>query len=138
MNTTIRKVDYSKKSVANLLEIGKTHFNLFIRTRDKDKPCINCGRYKSDLQAGHFYSVGGYPGMRFDEDNVHGECLQCNFFHSETHSHYYREHLKKRIGTERFEKLCIRAEWQKHGHHKWDRFTLIQIIEKYKRLNKDK
>ena len=52
-------------------------FHKFIRERDKDKPCISCGQYTT-LQAGHFYSGGHYSALRFDEDNVHGQCLRCN------------------------------------------------------------
>lgn len=27
---------------------------------------------KRFIEAGHYYNVGYYPGLRFDEDNCHG------------------------------------------------------------------
>ena len=30
------------------------------------------------MYAGHFLSVGAYPNLRFNENNVHGQCVHCN------------------------------------------------------------
>lgn len=75
------------KLKAKLQEI----FNEYIRLRDKDRPCISCGEIKT-LQAGHYWAVGGYDGLRFDEDNVHGECAGCNGF-DDMHLIGYRDNL---------------------------------------------
>ena len=40
-------------------------------------PCISCGEMKP-LQAGHYWSVGARPEMRFNEANIHGQCSRCN------------------------------------------------------------
>lgn len=55
-------------------------FSKFIRERDKDLPCINCGLMKEDRHAGHFIPTGkcGWDGMVFDDMNVHSECSSCN------------------------------------------------------------
>ena len=119
---------YQNKSVAQLLKIAQKHFNKFIRKRDNVQNCINCGRFTT-LQAGHFYPTSTHSHLRFDEDNVHGECLKCNYFNSQSHSYGYRNNLEKKIGTERFQQLELKAK-MKSG--KWDRFTLIEIINKYK------
>ena len=58
-----------KKQLSKLIAIAVTHFHKYIRRRDQDKPCISCGKYTL-LQAGHFYSAGGNPVVRFNEDNV--------------------------------------------------------------------
>ena len=44
--------------------------------------------------------------------------------------------LRKKIGAERFEKLNLKHAMGKRTKFKWDRFSLIDIIEKYKSLNK--
>ena len=60
-----------------------TVFSKYIRDRDKDKPCISCGKMFDVKQAGHFVPVGGSSvGLWFDEQNVHGECEGCNGFDS--------------------------------------------------------
>jgi len=46
----------------------------------------------------------------------------------------YRKNLIQKIGIEKVEELDRIAA--KKGPHKWDRFYLIEIIEKYKNENK--
>lgn len=123
---TIKK--YDKYSVAQLKAKAQVVFNKWIRERDKCMPCINCGK-QTKLQAGHFYPAGSYNALRFDEDNVHGECLHCNYFNSQSHSYGYAVNLPDRIGVDRMEALKRRAVKRAF---KWDRFSLIAIIEKYK------
>lgn len=85
-------------------------FNTFIRVRDSDLPCISCGTTKPvKYDAGHFYSVGGYPNVRFDEDNVHKQCSNYCNVHLSGNIHEYTLQLPKRIGGVRFEALKERA-----------------------------
>jgi len=100
-----------------------------IRKRDSGLPCINCGQYKT-LQAGHFYPTSTHPHLRFHEDNVHGEDLQCNYYNSQSHSYGYRNNLIKKIGQERFDALELLSK-RKVGN-KPDRFLYIEVIIKYK------
>lgn len=55
------------------------YFAAFIRSRDKDNPCITCGKYTSEKDCGHFISRR-FEAVRFDEKNAHGQCLKCNRF----------------------------------------------------------
>lgn len=80
-------------------------FNTFIRLRDRGKPCISCGcSLVGKCDAGHFFSVGAYPELRFNEDNVHAQCVHCNQ-HKHGNISEYSLSLPLRIGTERFERL---------------------------------
>ena len=125
---------YLNKNLAQLKKIAVRHFHLFVRNRDKDQPCISCGRYTT-LQAGHYFSAGLHPLLKFEEDNVNGQCVQCNYFNHGNES-MYAIALRKKIGAERFEKLNLKHAMGKRTKFKWDRFSLIEIIEKYKSLNK--
>ena len=84
-------------------------FNRFIVQRDAARPCISCGRHhEGRYHAGHFYSVGSRPELRFDEDNVHKQCAVCNLF---LHGNLleYRRALREHIGVERLDALeCAR------------------------------
>jgi len=83
-------------------------FNKFIRLRDKDKPCISCNqKLGAKYDAGHYFSVGSYPNLRFDEDNVHGQCVTCNQ-HRHGNLLEYGERLLDRIGEESFDDLYLR------------------------------
>lgn len=80
-------------------------FNTYIRERDKVKNCISCDKpLTGKYDAGHFYSVGAYPNLRFNEDNVHGQCVACNQ-HRHGNIHEYGLRLPFRIGGEKFLKL---------------------------------
>lgn len=130
---TIQK--YSKRSVPWLRKKAQEIFNAFIRNRDAGLPCISCGNPNPN-QAGHYYSAGHYPGLALDEDNVHRQCLQCNY-HQHGNLIKYRNGLLKRIGFERLEGLDMRADRLKRNGYKHDRFTLIDIIEKYRNKLKE-
>jgi hypothetical protein len=105
-----------KKSVSTLKAELQKIFNTYIRLRDTKYEngkaffvCISCNYPKEmdQMHAGHFYPVGGNEAVRFDEDNVHGQCLKCNTF---LHGNLlpYQAALIKKIGKERFELLGIK------------------------------
>lgn len=125
---------YKGKTLSNLKATAVRHFHKFIRERDKGKPCVSCGKYTT-LQAGHFYSAGNFPETRFNQDNVHGQCKKCNYFLS-GNLLPYRTEIITRIGQDRFEQLEMTNQMSKRTRFKWDRFFLIEVIEKYKELNK--
>lgn len=119
-----------KKSLPKLKAELQIIFNSYIRERDKCQPCISCGQFKL-LQAGHFFPVKGYDSLRFDEDNVHGECAGCNCF-DEAHLINYNENLIVRIGNDRVRALKEKAKNYKMSGYKWTRSELESMIEIYK------
>lgn len=85
-------------------------FNKFIRLRDKDLPCISCGRFhQGQYHAGHYRTVGACPELRFDELNVHKQCSVCNN-HKSGNITEYRINLVRKIGVEEVERL------ERHDH----------------------
>jgi Bacteriophage Lambda NinG protein len=92
-------------------------FNSFVRARDAGKPCISCGAplareaVGGAFDCGHYRSVGSAPHLRFNEDNAHGQCKQCNRYLS-GNAVEYRRGLLTRLGHERIEQLeadqCVR------------------------------
>jgi len=127
---------YKDKTVPKLLQLAQKVFNAYIRKRDNLGNyfvCISCQKPKAlgQMHAGHFFSAGHNPSVRFDEDNVHGQCIHCN-----TYQHgnlaKYKDNLIRKIGKERFEALEVKVGFEKRVGKKWDRFELIEVIEKYK------
>ena len=93
------------KSRSDWLKDLQRVFNEFIRLRDKDLPCISCGRYhEGQYHAGHYRSVGACPELRFNEDNVHKQCSACNS-HLSGNILEYRLGLIEKIGLDRVEFL---------------------------------
>ena len=118
------------KSLPKLKADLQKVFNSYIRERDKGKPCISCGKPK-ELQAGHFYSVRMYDGLRFNENNCHGECAGCNAF-DDMHLLSYAANLIDRIGENEYAMLKFQAECYKKYGTKWSRSELMEKIEHYK------
>jgi uncharacterized FlaG/YvyC family protein len=124
-NKEKKKIKESLKTKSDYLNELQKSFNTFIRVRDKDKPCISCKRpLTNKYDAGHYFSVGAYPNLRFNELNVHGQCVHCN---RDLHGNIseYSIALPERIGIASFEKL------------KRERNTTLQLtIEEVKELIK--
>lgn len=86
------------------IKLLQVTFNTFIRTRDKNLPCISCGKTKvEEFHAGHYIATT-YQYHRFNTDNVHKQCSQCNT-HLRGNLIPYRIELIKRVGLERVEYL---------------------------------
>jgi hypothetical protein len=107
-------------------------FNTYIRTRDKGLPCISCNRPLGDkYDAGHYFSAGAYPELRFIEDNVHAQCVACNQ-HNHGNLIEYTEQLPKRIGVKAFNEL----KNLRHKPRKYGISELKEMIEHYKQKTK--
>ena len=93
------------KTRQDWLKEAQTAFNAYIRERDRDWPCISCGRWhEGQWHAGHYRSVGAAAELRFDENNVHKQCAPCNN-HKSGNIVEYRINLVKRIGAKAVEDL---------------------------------
>lgn len=121
-------------SLNKLRDKAQAAFNRFIRTRDQNLGCVSCKMGKVE-HASHFYAAGLYTALRFNEDNVHGACLKCNYFLS-GNLIPYRTELLKRIGQQRFDLLESAAT--RNRVHKWSRLELEEIYKKYKALKSKK
>lgn len=126
----------------SLLNKCQKLFNEYIRLRDlagcSHFRCISCGQIKDEryLHCGHYYNVGHFDGLRFDEDNAHGQCNHCNtFLHGNLIE--YRKNLLMKIGAERFNLLEIRSGVYRRSGNKWNRFDLKYKIDELKKKIKE-
>ena len=124
------------ETIPKLTAKAQKLFNAYIRKRDSRDgqfTCISCFRtLPTDLMdAGHYVPVKGGSALRFDENNVHGECKRCNGF-DQFHLIGYRKHLILKIGLAKVEWL----ESQRHDLKKWTRSELNEIITKHKQNGK--
>lgn len=117
------------KTRAKWLEEAQTAFNAYIRQRDINEPCISCGTTKQNIQycAGHYFTRGGHPELRFSELNVHKQCNKnCNLMLSGNIA-AYRVNLLAKIGIEALTWL----EGQ-HRAQKWSIDDIKEIKQYYK------
>ena len=125
-----------QKTLAKLKKDAQKVFNEYIRKRDSGLPCISCSQFKEDYDAGHYFHVGHYDGLRFDEDNCHAECVGCNRF-NDSHLIGYTHNLEIKLGKKKYSALIRRAKKYKKNGYKWSRSELTELIEKYKRKIKE-
>jgi len=121
------------KTTSDWLKEAQVVFNKYINLRDKGRPCISCGKQiKGRVNASHFWNANNHHNVRFDEDNVHSSCINCNQFLSGNLLEY-RTRLCSKIGQERFNKL----EEKRHVTKKWSKDELELLIKKYKQKTKE-
>lgn len=99
-------------------------FNRRVRERDKDQPCIACGRYSDNMHASHYIAQGFSSFLRYHPDNCHNCCAGCNLF-KRGNLIEYRIGLLKKIGEEKVQWL----EDNRHALMKWTRDDLQEIID---------
>ena len=112
-------------------------FNAYIRERDKDQPCICCGKplvqgsVGGGYDCGHYRSTGSAPHLRYCEDNAAGQTKFCNRYGA-GRAVDYRLGLIKRIGLERVEALEADNE-----PRKWSIDELKAIRDYYRKKLKE-
>lgn len=119
--------------IPKLLKKLEEEVNAFVRERDKNLPCISCGKYRESYNAGHYYSVGGHPNVRFNLDNIHKQCVYCNL-HLSGNIRPYRENLLLKIGEDRLNLLDSIAKIPV----KFYRHELIELINEYRDRKRQK
>ena len=125
------------KTIRDWTKEAQIAFNAYIRERDRNKPCICCGRPLQDsavgggFDCGHYRSVGSAPHLRFDERNAHGQTKQCNRYGA-GRAVDYRIGLIQRIGLEQVESLESDQSPKKYSIE-----DLKAIKDEYKRKLKE-
>lgn len=122
------------KSLSSLTKEAQVVFNAYIRKRDSEGDwfrCISCGQTLpiKSMQAGHYIAVSRSRFLRFNKNNVSGECQGCNNFNP-SHLIGYRANLILKIGSSAVADLEYH---DKHRTpHKFTRGELQELIERYK------
>lgn len=136
---TWKKTKAKKKeelmTVQDYIKIAQQVFNKYIRLRDKDKGCISCGKpLIGKYDAGHLYPAGTHWSVRFDEFNVHGQCVECNQWKHGNQLEYYKGIEKRYINSQR---ILTELAWKATETRKYTIDELKEIIATYKKKIKD-
>jgi hypothetical protein len=110
------------------LKLCQTIVNKYVRLRDMNKPCVSCGINQAKWDAGHFFSQGGNPSIRFNTLNNHKQCFRCNRILS-ANLVPYRIEIERRIGLDSFNKL----EAKRNDIAKYDVEYLHRLIKVFKK-----
>jgi len=121
----------SLMSIADRIAVAQIEFNAYIRLRDRNTTCIDCGkpfepqRPGGSIDAGHFRSRGAAGHLRFNEDNTFAQRKNCNRPGGATPSDF-RAGVVARIGEAR-----VLALETNNAVHKWTHEELIEIRARY-------
>jgi len=113
-----RKSWEKRKEVArgpgHYMNLADKAFQLWVRLRDHEEPCISCGRYEWEIphegrvggkwDGGHYKGKGAFTELRYHEDNCRKQCKSCNRDKS-GNPVPYRVRLIEKIGIDRVEFL---------------------------------
>jgi len=116
-----------KKTITQLKKTADKIFSKYIRARDAGI-CFTCGIKKEPKQQqnGHYVSRS-HNNTRFDEENCHCQCMQCNIFKSGNMDEYALK-LQRKYGKGILEKL----NKKKQIHKSWTEQELMDLIKTYK------
>jgi hypothetical protein len=121
----------SKKPVrSKLIKKLDTVFSRYIRMKNADKRgycmCITCEKtfHWKEIQAGHFMSRKHYS-TRWDEDNVHPQCVACNVYRAGEQYKY-----SVALGAYKADELFQRS----NKIVKFQTFELVAMYEYYKKV----
>jgi hypothetical protein len=128
----IRQAKEKLKPLSYWADKTQAAVNAVIRERDKDEPCISCGRYhQGKWNAGHYISRGANLAIRYHPDNIHKQCEPCNTSKSGNQIEY-RKRLIQKIGIERVEWLEGPHElprWRKEDYQRIEAEAKQQLKE---------
>jgi hypothetical protein len=109
------------KTRSQWLKEAQAAVNAYVRERDRNLPCVSCGRFhEGQWHAGHYRSVGSAPELRFNTHNIWRQCSACNN-HLSGNLINYRLELINRIGHELLAWL--------EGPHELKKYTIEQLKE---------
>lgn len=96
-----QKREFYENDIKTRRDSAKKACHAYIRARDKDQPCICCGRpLGKSYDAGHFIESGNHPKIRYHEDNIHAQSVYCNQYKG-GNSDDYEGRLIEKIGSNR-------------------------------------
>lgn len=118
-------------------KLWTNYFSRYIRLRDAIKTtgkvdyarCCTCNKVKEikSMHAGHFIAQGKSNFLRFNEQNVHAQCSQCNTY-GRGEQDLYSQFIEREYGIEVLKKLR-QDRWKTH---KFTHSELEGLIETYK------
>lgn len=140
--TNDKILNKKSESTKSLIKKAVTICHEYIRKRDSNEfnyvafRCISCDEIKPsgdrNLQAGHYFEAGIFKALKFTEENIHGQCLQCNFYRSAVVKPQYRLNLIEKIGQKKFDEMELQSKMTRRSIIKYEAFELKKIIGYYK------
>lgn len=114
-----REAKEKLKTRSDWMKEAQTAVNAYVRERDKELPCISCGRFhEGQWHAGHYLSRGAHPELALEQRNIHRQCAPCN-------THLSGNQVKFRLGLIARHGVEL-VDWLE-GPHEPKRYTIDEL-----------
>jgi len=127
-----RKREFRANDIRIRKPAAKKACHDYIKYRDRGKLCICCNKPIDIVNAGHWLESGNNPQVRYDENNIHSQKVDCNHYHGGD-SGDYEKNLRIKIGDEAVDLLLTK----KGGTVKRTGQDYAEIEKYYKQKLKD-
>tara|TARA_R110002049_G_scaffold309180_1_gene518108 strand:- start:7048 stop:7740 length:693 start_codon:yes stop_codon:yes gene_type:complete len=109
VNKTIVKVSKTRRDLEKAKNGGLINYsqklqskvNQIVRFIDKSEPCLAKGIFSKQVHAGHIYSRGSNPTIKYNLHNIHRQSAQSNHFQNE--DGLLREGLMQEYGKDYYD-----------------------------------
>jgi len=132
---TKAKAKLDLMTIQDYIKLAQQVFNKYIRLNEikLGNPCFSCRKpLTSKFDAGHFMNANNHWNVRFDERNVHAQCVYCNQ-HLHGNLLEYRKQLEFYYGSA----WVAQLESDARKTRKFTKDELKEIIEIYKKKIKE-
>ena len=124
-----KQIKEDARSLSFYEKNARASFQIFIRMRDKNLPCISCGTKEAkQWDGGHYLKAELYTGLIFNEINCNKQCSYCNDYLS-GNLIKYRQGLLEKYGVEKIRNLENKADESRV--YKFTKFELLNIRKHY-------
>lgn len=114
-----REAKEKLKTRSDWMKEAQTAVNAYVRERDKELPCISCGRFhEGQWHAGHYLSRGAHQELALEQRNIHRQCAPCN-------THLSGNQVKFRLGLIARHGVEL-VDWLE-GPHEPKRYTIDEL-----------
>ena len=100
----VKEMAIRLKTLGDYKKDLQVEVNKLVRLIDERCSCISCGSISGKINAGHYYSVGSRPNLRFNLMNIYLQCEHCNSYMSGNLIEY-RENLVNLAGEDHLDYL---------------------------------
>lgn len=111
-NNRKKELKEKVKTISDYQNDLQKEINKIVRLLDRNHSCISSGRpLKSDINAGHLFSRGAFPSIRFNLHNIWSQSVHDNQYLSGNFNGF-RTRLIEKFGASYFEYIeSLRAEY---------------------------
>lgn len=133
---TKAKKEFNQNDKVYLKELAQRLVNKYARMRDEKERgyvCCTCGHRGGQMDGGHFLPTSGYSAIRYNTNQIHQQCKNCNRFNGGKPKEY-RVFMIDKYGLDYVEKLeSIKNTTRSYSTEYYQK--LIRVVrKKIKRL----